>query len=56
MKSVFMLAIPYEGLCQPAFTTHEEAENYWSKRYRPLAYGERIVEVKVRTSAKEESQ
>ncbi len=56
MKSVFMLAVPYEGLLEPAFTTREEAEKYWCERGLTMSHGEGIVEVKVRTSAKEESQ
>jgi|DEB0MinimDraft_4_1074332.scaffolds.fasta_scaffold12230_4 hypothetical protein len=55
MKSVFMLSVPYEGLCGPAFTTREEAEKFWSEEIS-TDYGEKIVEVKVRTSAKEDSQ
>ena len=56
MKSVFMLAVPYEGLYEPAFTTREEAEKYWAKRYGSMDYGEKVVEVEVMTPAKEESQ
>ena len=50
MKSVFMLAVPYEGLEEPAFTTREEAEKYWTPL---LNFGNVIVEVKVMVSAKE---
>lgn len=54
MTTVYMLAIPYEGLLEPAFTTHEEAEKYWCRdRGFKMSYGESIVEVKVLTSAKE---
>lgn len=53
MTSVYMLSVPYEGLLEPAFTTREEAEKYWT---RLLNFGNQVVEVKVRTSAKEESE
>ena len=53
MKSVFMLAVPYEGLLEPAFTTRKEAEKHWADF---LNFGNGIVEVKVMVSAKEESQ
>lgn len=56
MKSVFMLAVPYEGLLEPAFTTREEAEKYWSDSVLSLSHGECIVEVKVLTSATEASE
>jgi len=55
MTSVYMLAVPYEGLLEPAFTTREEAEKYWLDEIG-LGYGHKVVEVKVRTSAKEESE
>ena len=50
MTSVYMLAVPYEGLLEPAFTTREEAEKHWS---HSLNFGNKILEVKVLTSAEE---
>lgn len=54
MTSVYMLAVPYEGLLEPAFTTREEAEKHWDGIVNN--FGNAVVEVKVLTSAKEESE
>ena len=57
MTSIYMLAVPYEGLSEPAFTTREEAEKYWTEEVgMDMDYGRSIVEVKVLTSAKEASE
>ena len=57
MTSIYMLAVPYEGLSEPAFTTREEAEKYWTEEVgMNMDYGRGIVEVKVLTSAKEASE
>ena len=57
MKSVFMLAVPYEGLLEPAFTTREKAEKYWEETLDMMTeYGGGVVEVKVVESSKEDSQ
>ena len=53
MTSVYMLAVPYEGLLEPAFTTREEAEKHWTGL---LNFGNKVIEVKVLTSAKEKSE
>lgn len=59
-QSVFMLAVPYEGLLEPAFTTREEAEKYWADEIE-IGHASKmskmgVVEVKVVDSSKEDSQ